>query len=156
MARWKSNPDAEFASFRSQRSAPAGLGDVPVVGPHLAESPPPEHDVELGESKHEGVALVDERDPNLIGEFLGEPGRQLEAAEAGAQDHHLSWHGQTLVWRVWRCADPRRLAAALRSPIPVEDRPDHGQRDAKSSSCGASSGQRSKRAPVPFRAASLR
>ena len=41
-----------------------------------------------------GVALVDERDLDLIGRLLGQPGRQLEAAEPGTEDQDTPAHAQ--------------------------------------------------------------
>ena len=58
-------------------------------GRHL----PPEHHVELGEAEDERIALVDEDDVDRVAEGLGKNRRQLEAAEAGAQDDDACLHG---------------------------------------------------------------
>ncbi len=65
-----------------------GLGDVAVAQPDFVQAPPAEHHVELREAEDEGVALVDQGDPDLVPEPLGEPGRQLEAAEPGPEDQY--------------------------------------------------------------------
>ena len=46
---------------------------------------PPEHDVELREPEHEPLALVDQDDVEFITELVGQPRRQLQAAEARTQ-----------------------------------------------------------------------
>ena len=49
-----------------------------------------EHDVELGEAEDESVGPVDQDDVDVVTELVGQPRRQLEAAEAGAQ-HEFAW-----------------------------------------------------------------
>src|SRR5207244_4767722 len=64
--------------------------------PDLVGGEAPEHHVELREPEDEGVARVDERYLHLVGELVGQPGRQLEATEPGAQDHDMHTHSHRL------------------------------------------------------------
>jgi hypothetical protein len=67
----------------------AVFGDVAVGEQHVGGRFPAEQDVELREPEAERVVLVDERDTHLVGERIGEPGRELQAREAGPEDHHV-------------------------------------------------------------------
>ena len=75
---------------RLPHEAHAGLGDVAVRQPHRVERRPPEHHVELRVAEDEGVVLVDQRHVDVVAERLGEHGRELEPAEAGAEDDYPS------------------------------------------------------------------
>ena len=89
----------------------AGLGDVPVVEAHALGRRPAEHHVELGETEGEPLALIDERDVDLVGHFRGQPRGQLEAAEPCAEDQDLSGHrGEATAWprQVWWLSGGRR------------------------------------------------
>ena len=65
-----------------------GLAMSPITESDLVRAAPPEHHVELREPEDEGVALVDQRDLNVVPELVGQPGRQLEAAEPGPEDQN--------------------------------------------------------------------
>ena len=64
----------------------ARLGELAIGDPHRGCVLPAEDDVELREAEREAVVLVDQRDPNLVGERLGETARQLQAGEPGTED----------------------------------------------------------------------
>ena len=66
----------------------AGLHDLPIGMAHLGRQPAPEHDVELRETKDEGVAFVDERDVQPIPEGVRQDRRQLESTKPRAQHQH--------------------------------------------------------------------
>src|SRR4029079_6606633 len=70
----------------------ARLCDVPVRVPDLVDRLLSEHHVELREAEDEYVALVDQRDLDVVAERFGETRGQLEAAEAGAEDDHTGAH----------------------------------------------------------------
>ena len=65
----------------------SGLDQVAVRQSHGVERRAPEHHVELRVAEDEGVALVDERHVGLVAERLRQPGRQLETAEPGPENH---------------------------------------------------------------------
>ena len=70
-----------------------GLDDVRDTGDATAAAGrAPEHDIELREPEDETVALIDQDDIGVVTELVGQPGRQLQAAEPRAQ-HHNS-HGR--------------------------------------------------------------
>ena len=76
----------------SWRNSTLGLADVPVGQPYVIEATPPEHHVQLRETEDERVALVDESDLDVVAEILGEPGRELQAAEPGSEDQNSGRH----------------------------------------------------------------
>ena len=47
-----------------------------------------EHDVELRETEHERVALIDQHDLDVAPELLRQPGRQLQTTEPGAENQN--------------------------------------------------------------------
>jgi hypothetical protein len=53
--------------------------------PHRAWRGATEHDVELGEAEDESVGLIYQDDVHVIAEFIGQPGGQFQATEAGAK-----------------------------------------------------------------------
>src|SRR5262249_13405822 len=59
---------------------------------HLLDCLSPEENVELRVSEVERLVPVDQRDFDLTGERFGETRRQLETAEARAQDQNLGRH----------------------------------------------------------------
>ena len=74
----------------------ARLRDRAVREPHRLGGRPPEHDVELRVAEDERVALVHQRHLDLARRLLGEGGRELQAAEPGAEDEDLHRHGTIL------------------------------------------------------------
>ena len=69
-----------------------GPGDVPVVQSYVAEAAAPEHHVQLREAEDKRVTLVDESDLDLVAKVLGQPGRELQAAEPGSEDQNSGRH----------------------------------------------------------------
>ena len=69
------------------------LRDVAVVELHRVGRLPPEHHIELRVAEHEVVALVDQRDLDLVGDLLRQSRRQLQAAESRPEDEH-PFHGR--------------------------------------------------------------
>src|SRR6185312_536651 len=67
----------------------AGLVDAGIGETDGVEVGPAVHEVELGESEHEGVVLVDDRDVDLAGDVFRQPRGELQAGEAGTEDDHL-------------------------------------------------------------------
>ena len=97
----------------------ARLGHVPVVQSYVIEATAPEHHVQLRETEDERVALVDESDLDVVTEILGEPGRELQAAEPGSEDQNsgrhvlagpVIWAGGRYGCRAWAVSSPRRFA----------------------------------------------
>ena len=70
----------------------AVLVDVAVGQPHLVGRLPAEHHLELGVAEDERVVAVQQRDADRVLKRLGEPRRQLEAAEARAEDQDVLLH----------------------------------------------------------------
>src|SRR3954454_2504603 len=68
------------------------LVELAVVQPHVIGRLAAEHHLKLGIAEDERVGAVQQRDPNHVLERLGEPRRQLEAAEARAKDHDVLLH----------------------------------------------------------------
>ena len=64
----------------------AGLRDLAVEELRRGRLRPAEEDVELREAEREPVVAVDQRDADVVREFVGEAARELEPAEAGAED----------------------------------------------------------------------
>ena len=92
---------ARFGIDRRDRlleEAHARLHDVSVREPNGVGRRPPEHDVELRVAEDERVVLVDQRDLELVAEGLGQRRRELEPAEARAEDQD-SLHRSILVAR---------------------------------------------------------
>ncbi len=54
----------------------------------------PEHDLELREPEDEPVLLIDQDDVNIVAELVGQPGRQLQTAEARTENDDA--HGRRL------------------------------------------------------------
>ena len=71
---------------RLLQEADAGLGEVAVRKANRVQRRPPEHHVELRVAEDERVALVDQRDGDLVADRLRQHRRELEPAEAGSQD----------------------------------------------------------------------
>ena len=71
----------------------AGLHDVGVVMVHRGCCRAAEHHLELREPEDERLGPVDEHDVDVVAELVGQPRRQLEPAEPGAQDDdpHQRW-----------------------------------------------------------------
>ncbi len=67
-----------------------------VGKPHRFRLGVAEHDVELRIAEHESVPALDERHARVRPERLGETGRDLEAAEAGAEDEDALAHAASL------------------------------------------------------------
>src|SRR5207245_1027380 len=68
---------------------------------------------QLRVAEHERIALVDERDVDVVGDFMREPGRDLEPAEAGAEDHHPQPGHQARI-SFWRLSSaPCAIGAAM-------------------------------------------
>jgi hypothetical protein len=67
----------------------ARLRDLAVVQRDILHRLLSHEDGELREAEAEGVVLVEERDANLVRERLREPGRELQAREAGSEDHDV-------------------------------------------------------------------
>ncbi len=65
----------------------ARLHDLAVREANGIECRPPEHDVELRVAEHERVALVDQRDRDVVAERFRERARELETSEARSQNH---------------------------------------------------------------------
>ncbi len=74
----------------------ARFDDVPVGMTDVGRPPPSEHHVEFREAEDEGIALVDEHDVDRFAEGVRKNRRQLQAAEAGAQHHHMFRHGRSI------------------------------------------------------------
>ena len=70
----------------------ARLVDRPIRVPHLVGLASTEHHVELREPEHERIALVDERNMDLVGNGLGQTRYQLEAAEPSSEDYDVFGH----------------------------------------------------------------
>src|SRR5262249_53687180 len=101
--------------------AHARLRDRGVREADGVERRPPEHDVELRVPEDERVGRVDQRDVDLAGNLLRQRRRELQAAEAGAEDHDLQ-HGTIL-----RPQSARRGAPYHRASSPRErSTPMHG------------------------------
>ena len=81
------------------QEAHAGLEDLAVGEAHGLERCATEHHVELGVAEDEGVALVDQRDLDLLAERLREHGGELETAEARPQDNDATLHAAELTER---------------------------------------------------------
>ena len=82
-ARGVDRGDALLAELDARLREPA-VGDL-----HLGRVRMSEQDVELREPEREPVALVDQRHPDLVGNGLGEPSRELQSGETGAEDHNV-------------------------------------------------------------------
>ena len=74
----------------------AWLGEARVRDANLLRRRPPEHHVELRVAEDEGVVPVDQGDPGVVAERLGEQGRELETAEARSQDDDARFHRTSL------------------------------------------------------------
>jgi hypothetical protein len=68
------------------------LRDVPVVHPYVVARFLTEHHVELGEAEEERVVAVQQRDADEVWDRLRESRRQLQAAEASAEDQNVLLH----------------------------------------------------------------
>ncbi len=121
--------DGVDAGHRLLAKLDAVLVEVAVVQPHVVGCLPAEHHVELGEAEDEGVVAVQQRDADRIGKRLGEPRRQLQAGESGAEDEDVLLHlgrPYRLLQRAWSvptsppgpCAErvPTRAALAGGGP----------------------------------------
>ena len=64
-----------------------GIGQADLLGRRLAE-----HHVELRVAEDEGVVLVDERNAGVAAERFGQESRELETAEARAQNDETRLH----------------------------------------------------------------
>jgi hypothetical protein len=62
------------------------------VQPHVVGRSPAEHHVELGVAEDERVVAVQQRDADRLLKRVGEPGRQLQAGEARAEDQDVFLH----------------------------------------------------------------
>ena len=80
------------AGHRLLAELDAVLVDVAVGQPHVVGRSPAEHHVELGVAEDERVVAVEQRDADRVLERLGEPRRQLQAAEARAEDQDVLLH----------------------------------------------------------------
>ena len=68
-----------------------GVRESDLVSGHATE-----HHVELRVAEHEGVAVVDQRHPRMLTERVGQDRRELEAAEARAQNEDARSHEASL------------------------------------------------------------
>ena len=80
------------AGHRLLAEIDAVLVDLAVVQSHVVGRSPAEHHVELGVAEDERVVAVQQRDADRVLERLGEPGRQLQATEAGPEDQDVFLH----------------------------------------------------------------
>ena len=87
---------------------------------HCLGGGPSEHDVEFGETEDESFVLVDEVDLDLVSEFFGQGGGQLEATEAGPEDKYLHpvrlTKGRGAFHQPAIGIDPARRTIMVRSP----------------------------------------
>ena len=114
------------AGHRLLAELDAVLVDVAVVQPHVVGRLPAEHHLELGVAEDERVVAVQQRDADHVLERLGEPRRQLQAAEARAEDQDVLLHRAAtllppqptglLVDRPWTA---RRQKMRATSPTPA-------------------------------------
>src|SRR5207249_5563899 len=70
--------------------------EVAVVEPDVVGRLTAEHHVELGEAEGERVVAIDQRHANRVRDRLREPGRELQSAERGPEDHNVLAHRRTL------------------------------------------------------------
>ena len=68
------------------------FGEVAVMQQRVVRRLPAEQNVQLRESEVERLVLVYESDANRVPERVRQPRRQLEAREAGTDDHHVPFH----------------------------------------------------------------
>ena len=80
------------AGHRLLAELDAVLRDVAVVELHLLGRLAAEHHLKLGEAEEERVVAVQKRDPNRVRDRLGEPRREFQATEAGAEDQDMLLH----------------------------------------------------------------
>ena len=80
------------AGHRLLAELDAVLREVAVVELHLLGRLTAEHHLKLGEAEEESVVAVDKRDANRVRDRLGEPRRELQATEAGAEDQDVLLH----------------------------------------------------------------
>ena len=88
----------------------AGLRDARIVRAYVFAALFAEHYPELRESEDEGVALVDERDLDLVAKRGGEPRAELQASESGAADDDLWGH----CYLLWSLAGPPLFASSFK------------------------------------------
>jgi len=81
---------------RLAQEADTGLGEVGIRQANLAWRLAPEHHVELRVAEDEGVVLVDERNAGVAAERFGQESRELETAEARAQNDETRLHRDEL------------------------------------------------------------
>ena len=77
--------------------------ELPVRQSHGVERVTPEHDIELGVAEHEGIALVDQRDLDLVAQRFGQDRAQFHAAETSPQHRDSRAHRFSLfsLFRGW-------------------------------------------------------
>ena len=67
-------------------------GDVPVVQSYVARLRRPNITSSFEKPKTNASALVDESDLDVVAKVLGQPGRELQAAEPGSEDQNSGRH----------------------------------------------------------------